>query len=174
MTHFVFFSNSIATPVLRQLLFSTCLSSLLSRFWAIQLDSLCCSLCLFWENSTHSKKKQKQTNKQKKCHDDFFFFFFGKVIGLQHVNLLKWNPTVSVFHGVTEIIFWWIIQNSYYMQSLQIIDKFDSCSLIVFLTMAYIFIKLIRNGKSFHRLSTFYYHDLAIILDETFVELFTF
>ena len=120
------------------------------------------------------QKKNKNKKKTNKRNAMMIFFSFGKVVGLQHLNLLKWNPMVSVFHGVTEIIFWWIIQNSYYIESLQMIDKFYSCSLIVFLTMAYIFIKLIRNGKSFHRLSIFYYHDLAVILDETFVELSTF
>ena len=30
--------------------------------------------------------------------------FFGKV-GFQHPDLLKWTPTMSVFLGITEIIF---------------------------------------------------------------------
>ena len=33
------------------------------------------------------------------------FFLFGKVVGLQHQNLLKWNPMIIVFLGVTETIF---------------------------------------------------------------------
>ena len=41
--------------------------------------------------------------------------FFGKVVSLQHPNLVKWNPTISIFLGITEIIFWFIFQNSYYM-----------------------------------------------------------
>ena len=71
--------------------------------------------------------------------------FFGKV-GLQHPNLLKWNPTMR-FLGVTEIIFWWIFQNSYYMESLQIIEKFCSGPLAIFLNMAYIFMQVIGNAK---------------------------
>ena len=65
--------------------------------------------------------------------------FFGKV-GLQHPNLLNWNPTMR-FSGITKTIFWWIFQNSYYMKSLQISDEFCSGSLAIFLNMAYIFMQ---------------------------------
>ena len=63
---------------------------------------------------------------------------FGKVVGLQHPSLLKWNPKISVFLGVTDIVFWGIFGYSYYMESLQIIVKFCSSHLMVFLNMPYI------------------------------------
>ena len=63
---------------------------------------------------------------------------FGKAVGLQHPNLLKRNPKMSVLLGVTDIIFWGISGNSYYMESLQIIDKFCSSHLLIFLNMAYL------------------------------------
>ena len=50
--------------------------------------------------------------------------FFGK-IGWQNSDLLssdllRRSPTVSVSFGIAEIIFWWIFQNNYYMEFLQI------------------------------------------------------
>ena len=59
-------------------------------------------------------------------------FLFGKVIGSYHQNLLKWNPTGSAFLGTTEILFWWTFQNSYYMESLQMIYKFCSSPMVTF------------------------------------------
>ena len=52
--------------------------------------------------------------------------FFGKIVGLRHLHYPKWNPTLRVFLGITEMILFWIFQDSYYMESLQIIDKFCS------------------------------------------------
>ena len=37
---------------------------------------------------------------------------------------MKWNPTISDSLGIAEIMFWWIFQNTYFMEYLQIIDKF--------------------------------------------------
>ena len=70
--------------------------------------------------------------------------FFGKIVGLRHLHYPKWNPTMRVFLGITEMILFWIFQDSYYMESLQIIDKFSSSHLIVFLNMAYIFFPLVN------------------------------
>ena len=72
-------------------------------------------------------------------------FFFCKVVVLQHPNLIKW----SGFFAITGIMFWWIFHNSYYMESLQLIDKFCSSPLVTFLNIAYIFMQVIRNGKTF-------------------------
>ena len=47
------------------------------------------------------------------------------------------------------------------MESLQIIDKFCASPLVTFRNMAYMFMQVIRNEKTFHRLSIFYYHDLT-------------
>ena len=47
---------------------------------------------------------------------------------------------MSVFLEITQAIFRCIFQNSYYVESLQIIDKFTSNALVSFLNMAYIFI----------------------------------
>ena len=90
-------------------------------------------------------------------------FLFGNVVSLQRRNLLKSNPTI--IFGITEISFWWIFQNSYYMESLQIIDKFFPSFLVIFSNMAYIFMQVIRNEKIFHRFSIFYYHNLAMLCD---------
>ena len=68
-----------------------------------------CSLCLFQKNVFWQKQ-----------------FFFGKVVDLQDSNLLKWNPTLNIFLGITEIIFCNIFPSSDYIESLQIIDKICS------------------------------------------------
>ena len=106
------------------------------------------------------KIHQTQKKEKKKKSD---VAFFDKVVNLQHPNLLKWNPTMNVFLGVTEFIFWWLLENIYNMESLQIIDKFCSSPLVIFLNMAYIFIQVIRNGKAFHRLSIFLLPWLAML-----------
>ena len=61
---------------------------------------------------------------------------FGKIVGLQHPNLLQWNSTISVFLGITDIIFWDIFGNSYHIKSFQIIDKSCLIPLMIFLNMA--------------------------------------
>ena len=119
------FASSVETLVVLLLLCSTGLTSLLNIFWAIQQK-------LFF---LPFLKKICQTPK-KKNRDELFF---GKVIGLQHRNLLKWNFTISVFLGITEIIFWCIFENNY-MESWEIIDEFYLRSLVIFLNMAYIFL----------------------------------
>ena len=53
----------------------------------------------------------------------------------------------SVFLGITESSFWWIFRNSYYIESLQIIDKFCIGPWAIFLNMGYIFMQVIRNVK---------------------------
>ena len=54
---------------------------------------------------------------------------------------------MSVFLGITEIIFWRIFQNSYYMESLQMIYRFYSSPLVIFLNMAYIFMQVIEMER---------------------------
>ena len=122
MVHFSFSCSSIATPVPPPLLCSTCLTFLLNIFWTIHQEYFFLSIL----------KKFAKLKKEP------WWSSFGKVVGLQHPNLLKWNPKISVFLGVTDIIFWGIFGNSYYMESLQIIDKFCSSHLMIFLNMAYI------------------------------------
>ena len=45
-------------------------------------------------------KKFAELRKKKLCRS-----FFGKVVGLQHPNLLKFNHIISVFLGITGIMF---------------------------------------------------------------------
>ena len=45
------------------------------------------------------RKFAKLKKKKKKCDG----VFLGKVAGLEHPDLLKWNPAMSV--GITEMIF---------------------------------------------------------------------
>ena len=71
--------------------------------------------------------------------------FFGKFVRLPHPNLLKWKPTMNAFLGITEIMFWWVFQSSYCMESLQIIDKFCLSLSVIFLNKAYIFLQVIRT-----------------------------
>ena len=88
--------------------------------------------------------------------------YFGKVVGLQHPNLLKWNATIRVFLVITDIMFWGIFRNSNYMEPLQITDKFCSSSSVIFQHVSHIVISVvIRNGKTFHLLSILYHHDLV-------------
>ena len=110
-----------------------------------------CSLFQLWENSPISPQKKQHRNE----------VFFGKVDGIKHQNLLKWNPTISVFHGNTEIIYWWIFEIHQLFYPCKITDEFCSSPLVIFQNMAYIFMQVIRNGKTFHHLSIFYYHNLA-------------
>ena len=120
MIYFVFFYSSIATAVPPPLFCSTWLTFLLNIFWAIHQELLCISML------------KKLAKLQKKL----WWGFFGKK--LQYPNLLKWNSTISVILGITNIIFWGIFRNKYYMESLQITDKFCLSPLIIFLNMAYI------------------------------------
>ena len=143
MTLFVFFSNSIASPVPPFLVCSTCLTSLLNMFWAIQQG-------LFFMSTI---RKICQIPKTKENVIDLFC----KVVGLQHPNLLKWSPTVGVFLGITEIIFWWIFHNIYHMKSLQISDKFCSNLLVIFLNMAYTF----ASRKKRRDISSFFHFLLS-------------
>ena len=60
--------------------------------------------------------------------------FFGKAVGLQRPNsnpISKWNPTMVIFIGITEIIVWCIFQNSYHMETLQIICNFFSNAAVI-------------------------------------------
>ena len=60
-----------------------------------------CFLCQFQKFAKLQKKKRRWN------------FLYGNVVGLQHPNLLKWNPTKSVFLGITDIIFWGFFRNNY-------------------------------------------------------------
>ena len=75
------------------------LTSLLNMFWAINQDWLFMSI---------PKKFAKLLRRK------LWWSFSGKVVALQPPNLLKWNPTMSAFIRINEIIFWGIFQNSYY------------------------------------------------------------
>ena len=96
---------------------------------------------------------------------------FGKIVGLQHPNLLTWDPKLSVFLGVTDIIFWGIFGNSYYMESLQIIDKFCSSHLMIFHDLYIVVSVVIRNWKTFHLLCNFYHQDLHTLCVFTLLSL---
>ena len=124
MVYFVFFYNSIAAHVAPSLTCSTCLN--------FSLNVLSCSergiIYIFSETISSIQKKKPWSN------------FFRKFVGLQLPDLLKRNPTMSAFFGITEMTFWCIFQNRFDMESLKMIDKSCSSSLIIFLNMAYIFI----------------------------------
>ena len=106
-----------------------------------ELFSRSCSLCLFWKKLPNSKKKT-------------WWRFFRKIDGLQDPNLFKWNPTISVFLGITDTAFWGIFRNSYYMNSSQITDKFCSTSLTKHGLHMAISIAM-RNENTFHFLCIF-------------------
>ena len=144
MVHFGFFCSSIATLDPPPLLCSTCLTFLLNIFWTIHQEYFFLSIL----------KKFAKLKKEP------WWSSFGKVVGLQHPNLLKWNPKISVLVGVTDIIFWGIFGNSYYMESLQIIDKFCSSHLMIFHDLYIVVSVVIRNWKTFHLLCNFYHLDL--------------
>ena len=107
MVYFVFFCSSIATPVPLPLLCSAYITFLINIFWAIHQE-------LFFMSILRRFVKLQQNPWRRS---------FGKIVSLQHPNLLKWNPTISVFFGITDIVFWVIFGNSYHMESLQIIDN---------------------------------------------------
>ena len=102
---------------------------------------------------------------------NLWWVFLGKVLGLQHPNLLKWKPRVSVFLGITDITCWDILQNSCYIESLQITEKFCSSPLRIFQNMAYILVisLVIRNRKTFHNFVFFYNHYLFTLCVFTWV-----
>ena len=81
----------------------TRLTSLLNMLWAIQQE-------LFFKPIL-----RKFASLPLKVMESFF----GESVSLQHQYLLKWNLTIIVLLGIMEIIFWWISQNSYYMEFLQ-------------------------------------------------------
>ena len=109
MTHFAFFSNSTATPILCPS--STVPPSLLYlMFWAIHLELFFMAIL----TKCTKLQKNKQINKIKKIKIKNCDGMFLCEVDLQHPNFWKWNPTMYVFLGITEIIFRWIFQNSYY------------------------------------------------------------
>ena len=112
---------------------NTCSTSLFNMFWA--------ALNMLWICFMFILKKLAKLQRKSHCGD------FGKVVGFQHPNLLKRNSTISVFLEITQTVFICIFQNSYYMESLQIIDKNCSNPLVFFLNMAYIFIHSHRKWK---------------------------
>ena len=140
MAYFVLFCNSIATPIPPPLFFSTSLTSLLKMFWAIQQELF----FLFWKNFPISQEKN---------HGRVFW-----VKWLAHSIQICWSGTQR---WITEIKFWYIFQNSYYMESLQVTDKFCLRPLVIFPNMAYIFIN--SHKKSFHLLCIFHHHDFAML-----------
>ena len=130
MAQFVFFSNSIATSVPPPLFCSTSLTYSLNKFWAIHFE-------LFFMPIL-----RKCTKLQIIITIIIIIMIIKKIIiilittiiiiiiiitiknsegmffsevSLQHPNLRKWNSTMSVFLGITAIIFWWVFQNSYYI-----------------------------------------------------------
>ena len=112
------------------LLCSTCLTSLLNMFWAIQLELFFTPIL---KNLPNSKKKKKK---------NWWSGFLVKLaysIQIYYCGTLQW-----VFLGIIEIIFRWIFQSSCYMESLYIIDKFCSGSLAIFLN---IFMPVIGNAE---------------------------
>ena len=128
MVHFGFFCSSIATLVPPPLLCSTRLTFLLNICWTIHQEQFFFSIL---KKITELKKEP-------------WWSSFGKVGGLQHPNLLTWNPMISVFlGGVTDIKIWGFFSNSYYMECLQII--------------------VVRNRKTFNLLCIFYHHDLVML-----------
>ena len=58
-----------------------------------ELFNKSCSLCLLWENSPISPPPAPPKKTVK------------KVVTLKYQNYLKWNPTIIVSNGITEIIF---------------------------------------------------------------------
>ena len=127
MVHFVFFCSSMTTPISLLLLCSTCWTFLFIIFWAINQELL----FMYILRKFAKLKKKKKKKKESWCS------FFGKVVCLQHPNLLKGSPTISVFLGITYIIFCGIFRHSCYIESMQIIDTFIRVLLLIYLKMAY-------------------------------------
>ena len=61
MAYFVFFSNSIATPVPPSLFFSTYVTSLLNMFWALPLELF----FMAYSEEMRQTQKKKKDNKKK-------------------------------------------------------------------------------------------------------------
>ena len=80
-----------------------------------------------------------------------------------HRFLFSQTPIMNVIHRISKIIFWCVFQYSYHMESLQIIDKFCSSPLVIFLSIKYIFQHSHKNGQTFHLLCISYHHDLAML-----------
>ena len=122
MGHFVFFSNSIATPVPLLLFCSNCFISLLNMFWAIQQE-------LFFM-PMYSKKNYLK--KDKKLRWSFL------VKSLAYSIQIYWNETLRWVFSLE-----WL--RSYF-------DRFFRIAIINFVQdlsfdMTYIFMKVIRNGS---------------------------
>ena len=91
--------------------------------------------------------------------------FFGKVVSSQHPNLLKWNPRISF--GIIEIIFWSVFQNTYYMESLLIINK--SCSSITAQKMKFSIKDFFRKCDQIRKKLRIWSHFLKKSLMENFI-----
>ena len=128
MAHFVFFSNSIAATVPPPLLCSTCLTSLLNMFWAIQQELFFMPILRKFANLATQKRTMME-------------IFWVKP--LAYSIKIYWSGTLlrSSFDGFSRIAIIW--------NSCKIIDKICSSPLVIFQKMAYIFLKVIRNGKTF-------------------------
>lgn len=101
MVHFVFLCSSNATPDPLPLLCITCLTFLLNIFWAIHKEFLLVSVL------TKLAKFLKKSVAE----------FFQKSCCLTASKFVEVEPTISVFLGITDIIFWGIFWNGYYMES---------------------------------------------------------
>ena len=75
---------------------------------------------------------------------------------------------MNVFHGITGMIFLGIFYYNYFMESMQIIDKFCASPLVIFLNMAYIFHCSRRKWRDFpfslHFLSPLFSYALCVYL----------
>ena len=92
MAHFVFLSNSIATPVPPHLFTSVHL-----ELFFMPILRKCAKLK---KKKNNNNDNNNNNNNNNNCDGMFFI-----EVSLQHPNLRKWNPTMSAFLGITEIIF---------------------------------------------------------------------
>ena len=95
-----------------------------------ELFTMSCSLCLFWKNLPIHKKKQIKT-----------WSFFLKSLWRTRSNVGEVEPHDKCLLGITHIIFWGVFRNSYYMESLQIINKLRGLHIVISVVM--------RNGNNF-------------------------
>ena len=68
-----------------------------------------------------------------------------------------------IFIGITEIIVWCIFQNSYHMETLQIIYNFFSSAAVIVSNVAYIFMHNHKKQKDILSSLSLYHHDLVML-----------
>ena len=100
--------------------FCSSLTFLLNIIWAIHQELFFMSILIKFAKLKKKKKKNPALE------------LFWKSRWHKHPHLLKCNPTISFILEITVIIFWGIFRNSYYIESLQITDKFCSSPLMIF------------------------------------------